>query len=107
MATFTMKRNDTAPSLLYALTPLTVDLTGASVVFNMRASDKTTLKVNRAAAVVVTATGTPTVRYDWSAADTDTVGRYQFEFEVTYSGGSIETFRNDGSDDVLIKEDLG
>lgn len=106
MATFYLKRNDTAPSLLYVLSPSTIDLTGADVVFNMRASDKT-LKIDRAAAVVVTATGTPTVRYDWQAGDTDTSGAYLFEFEVTYSGGGVETFRNNGSDEVFILEDLG
>jgi hypothetical protein len=108
MATFKMKRNDTSPSLVYSLLPTSVVLTGASVVFNMRAaSGSRALKVNRVPAVVVTATGSPAVRYDWRAGDTDTSGRYLFEFEVTYSGGTVETFRNDGSDEVIIVDDLG
>lgn len=93
-ATHHLKRGDTSPSILYALTPTTVDLTGATVRFNMRNSDGATIKINRAVAVIVTPAGTPTVRYDWQAADVDTVGFYDAEFEVTYSGGAVETFPN-------------
>lgn len=93
-ATHYLKRGDTSPSILYALLPATVDLTGATVRFNMRNKDTGAIKVNRAAAVVVTATGTPTVRYDWQAADTDIAAYYSAEFEVTYAGGSVETFPN-------------
>lgn len=105
MATFYIKKNDTSPSLVYVLRPTTVDLTGADVVFNMRASDRT-MKISRAPAVIVIESGTPTVRYDWQTGDTDTAGQFLFEFEVTYSSGAIETFRNDGYDTVLIREDL-
>ena len=105
MATFTIKQDDTAPSLQYVLSPSTIDLTGATVVFNMRGPDGT-LKINRASASVVTPTGTPTVKYDWVAGDTDTVAWFEFEFEVTYNSGGIETFRNDGNDFVRVVEDI-
>lgn len=101
-----MKRGDTSPSLLYALTPTSTDLTGATVRFNMRAASAGAVKINRAAAVVVTETGTPTVRYDWQAADTDTAGYYEAEFEVTYAGGAVETFPNSGYIRVTIGEDI-
>ena len=103
--TFYLKEGDTSPSLLYALSPATVDLTGASVVFNMRRKGDA-VKVNRAAAMIVTTTGTPTVRYDWNAADTDTAGIYEAEFEVTYSGGAVETFPNSDFIAVLISGDI-
>jgi len=105
MTAFYIKRNDTSPSLLYALTPLTVDLTGAAVVFNMR-NESGTVVISREAAVVVTATGTPTVRYDWQAGDTDTAGAYRFEFEVTYADDTVETFPNYSFGDVTISEDI-
>jgi len=101
-----LKRGDTSPSLLYALDPASVVLTGATVRFNMRAKDTGTVKVNRAAATIVTATGTPTVRYDWVGADTDTAGFFDAEFEVTYSGGAVETFPNNGFIRVHIDGDI-
>lgn len=101
-----LKRGDTSPSLLYALDPATVDLTGATVRFNMRPSSGGAVKVNRAAAVIVTATGAPTVRYDWQPADVDTAAFFDAEFEVTYTGGAVETFPNDSFIRVTITGDI-
>lgn len=103
--TFHLKKGDTSPSLLYAIAPASTDLTGATVRFNMRLNGGAT-KISRAAAVIVTPTGTPTVRYDWTAADTDTVGFYEAEFEVTYSGGAVETFPNSDFIRVQIAGDI-
>ena len=102
---FYLKRGDTSPSLIYALDPATVDLTGATVRFNMRLKSGAT-KITRAAAVIVTAVGTPTVRYNWQAADTDTAGFYEAEFEVTYAGGAVETFPNSDYIPVNISGDI-
>lgn len=104
--TFYLKEGDTAPSMLYALDPASTVLTGATVRFNMRAKDTGAVKINRAAATIVTETGTPTVRYDWIGADTDTAGFYDAEFEVTYAGGAVETFPNNGYIRVNIGEDI-
>lgn len=101
-----LKRGDTSPSLLSAILPATVDLTGATVRFSMRPKDGGAIKVNRSAAVIVTPTGTPTVRYDWQAADTDTAGFFDAEFEVTYAGGAVETFPNDSFIRVAITGDI-
>ena len=103
---FTMKKGDTAPALRYRLEPSTIDLTGATVVFNMKASGGTAV-VTRGAAVIVTATKTPTVEYQWSAGDTATSGTYNAEFEVTYSDGTIETFPRSGYIAGTIGDDLG
>ena len=85
MATFSIKRGDTSTALRYALKPTSVDLTGASVVFNMRGS------VDRAPARIVTATP-PVVEYEWQVGDTAATGLRPAEFEVTYPDGGIETF---------------
>lgn len=103
--TFYLKKGDTSPSLLYALHPTSVVLTGATVRFNMRLAGGA-VKVNRAVAVIVTDTGTPTVRYDWNAGDVDTAGVYEAEFEVTYPGGAVETFPNADYIRVKITEDI-
>jgi hypothetical protein len=104
MEIFYIKRNDTSPSIRYALSPTSVDLTGATVRFHMRARGGATVVYS--AASVVTATGTPTVEYDWDAADTDTAGVYEAEFEVTYPVGAIETFPSVGYIRVSIEEDI-
>lgn len=103
---FKIKEGDTSPSIQYALTPTSVVLTGASVVFSMRDRATGTIKVNRQAATIVTATVTPTVQYDWVTADTDTAGTYEAEFEVTYADTTVETFPNDGFITVTITGDV-
>ena len=106
MQTFTIKRNDTGPRLLFALTPADeIDLTGATVRFSMR-SRAGVLVVNRVVAVIITETGTPTVAYDWQPADTATAGVYEAEFEVTYSGAAVETFPNNGYISIIVADDI-
>jgi hypothetical protein len=34
------------------------------------------------------------VYYQWQTGDTDTIGSYEAEFEVTFTGGEIESFPN-------------
>ena len=107
METFYIKRGDTSPAIRYALSPATVDLTGATVQFQMRARrPRGGPPVIDAAAVVVTATGTPTVEYQWQDGETANAGEYQAEFEVTYTNGKIETFPNDEFILVKIAEDI-
>lgn len=57
------------------------DLTGSTVKFRMRLETSSTLKVDAAATVVNPSAGT--VRYDWVAADVDTVGDYVGWWQVT------------------------
>ncbi len=106
MATFSIKRNDTSPSLLTTLTDAAgtaVDLTGATVRFHM--NDLAGTNVVDAAVTVVTA-ASGIVRYDWDAADTAAAGLHRAEFEVTYSDSTVETFPNDGFLMVNVLEDL-
>jgi hypothetical protein len=105
MDTFKIKRGDTSPALRFALSPASVNLTAASVVFNMRHVSGT-VKLNRKAASIITATGTPTVEYEWATDDTDTAGLYQAEFEVTYNDATRETFPNGDFITVLITGDI-
>lgn len=101
---FTIKRGDTSPALRYALDPASVDLTGATVVFQWRLWKSATAQSR--AATIVTATGTPTVQHTWQAGDTDVAGIYEGEFRVTYAGGAIETFPNAGFIGIRIEEDV-
>jgi len=104
---FYVKQNDTSPFMLATLkdaNEVAVDLTGASVRFHMRAVGASQVTVD--ADAVVTDAEAGIVKYEWDAADTDTVGSYQAEFEVTFVSGDIETFPNNGYIRVEIIDDI-
>ena len=106
--TFHIKQNDTSPSIRATLKDgdgTVINLTDASVRFHMRTVGGTSTKTDSAASIVSPATS-GIVQYDWVAADTDTVGSYQAEFEVTYGDNSIETFPNNGYIRVEITDDI-
>ena len=103
---FSIKQNDTSPAIQATLKDAdgnAVNLTGASVQFHMK--DQTgTLKVD-SAMTIQNATG-GIVTYDWQSGDTDTVGNYSAEFEVTYSDSSVETFPNGSNVGISIRAEL-
>ena len=102
--TFFIKRGDTSPAIRYVLDPATTVLSGAAVRFQMRARGGAA--VIDATALVITATGTPTVQYNWAAADTALAGEYEAEFRVVYFDGAVETFPNSGFITVRVAEDV-
>ena len=102
--TFTIKRGDTLFLLLYELDPATVDLTGATVLFNFRPRNGAMLFSRAATAPVLT--GKPTVAYAWQAGDTDEAGLFEAEFEAAYPDGRRVTFPNKGFIQVIITDDI-
>src|SRR5687767_9479024 len=108
VATVHMKRGDTAPAFrarcLDGDTP--VNLTGSTVRFIMEdASGVTT--VDAAAAPDDQAAQPGWVQYAWSTGDTDTIGAYRAELEVTFPDGTIQTFPQDDYVRVYVLADLG
>lgn len=104
--TFTIKQNDTAPSLQAVLkdpsgTP--IFLAGAFVRFHMK-SVSGTLKISSPVTIVDANNGL--IRYDWEIGDTDTAGSFYAEFQVTYADGNIETFPNNGYESITITKEL-
>ncbi len=71
----------------------------------MREVGGTTTVTDSAATIVSPASG-GVVQYAWVAADTDTVGSYQAEFEVEYGDGRIETFPNSGYIRIEVIDDI-
>lgn len=104
---FYIKQNDTSPALQATLKNASdeaVNLTGCSVRFHMRQVGETTAKVDAAATIASPLAGT--VYYNWSASDTDTIGSFEAEFEVTYIGSEIESFPNNRFISVEITDDI-
>lgn len=105
--TFYIKQNDTVPSIRATLQNGNgdpVDLINATVRFHMRPIGGNSAKVDAEAVVISAASGI--VQYNWDAANTDAVGTYHAEFEVTYPDSTIETFPNDGYITVQIIDDI-
>tara|TARA_R110000772_G_C13235731_1_gene433187 strand:- start:187 stop:507 length:321 start_codon:yes stop_codon:yes gene_type:complete len=103
---FTIKQNDTSPSISATLkdgSGAALDLSGAYVRFHLKGVDGS-LKVD--AAVLLTDAANGVIQYNWASGDTDTAGTYYAEFEATYSDDSIETFPNDGNLAIKIVKEL-
>lgn len=104
---FHIKQNDTAPAIaeqLFDGLGVVVNLSGASVKFMMEAPGAGTPKVNAAATITDAALGK--VSYTWLAANTDTPGDYLACWQVTFSGGAVETFPNSDWQKVRVKDDI-
>ena len=109
MSTFNIKRGDLLPAFSFRLrngdgTP--PDMTGATVVMNMRDARTKALVITRGSVVVVDQPDA-SVRYDWTAPDTAVVGLFAAEFEVVFADGRAATYPNRGFIPVLIHDDLG
>lgn len=103
---FSIKQNDTAPSLQVALfqgdgTPQ--DLTGAIVTFSMqRQGYVTTMTIIDAACSLVGSPTAGTVQYAWQTSDTVTPGAYTGEFHVRLQDGRTITFPTSGALTIYI-----
>ncbi len=103
---FYIKQNDTSPSILAELKDANnnaVNITSATAKIFIKSIDGI-LKVNEDMQIINPALGL--VRYDWQVGDTDTVGTYSVEFQVTYTDNSVETFPNTGSVALVVTKEL-
>lgn len=108
---FIIKKGDTLPVINATLTTgptagsqTPVNLTSASVVLVLKPTSGGAAS-RKTASIVSALNGT--VKYDWVAGDTNTAGTYNAEWEVTFSGGGIQTFPNDAYFQITIGDDLG
>ena len=104
---FTLKTGNTSPALRCILRDgagVAVPLAGAAVVFSM-ATQKGVAGITRRPCVI-TAAAASEVQMNWQAGDTATPGAFHAEFEVTYAGGSVESFPNEGYLVVRIAQAL-
>lgn len=101
------KQNDTAPAIAEQLldgTGTAVNLTGASVKFMAWFPGDATVKINQSATITDAATGK--VSYTPSSTDTNTIGALMVEWQVTFSGGAVETFPNSGWQKIVVMDDV-
>ena len=110
MSTAIWKQNDLEPP---AQAPLLnadgspIDLTTAtSVKFLMRPTGTSgSPKVTHAVTITDAANGI--VKYAWVSGDTDTVGTFDQEWEITWPTSRPQTVPNHGYNTVVIEDDLG
>jgi hypothetical protein len=110
---FEIKQHDTSPAYVYDMqdgvdgeSPTAIDLTDATgVVFKMRLAD-TTGAPQVEGAMEITTAASGRVTYEWEAGDTDTVGTYDVEYEITWTDGTTETVPNNSYDSVIVYDDL-
>ena len=106
--TFYIKQNDSRPELDVFLRDdkdRSINVTGATVKFNMRNASDNTTKISAGSVTTVSSTS-GRVKYSFSTSDTDTSGNFDGEFQVTFVGGQVETFPNDGFIKVIITDDV-
>lgn len=104
---FFIKQNDTSPALQVTLKDgdgVAIDLTGSTVRFHMRRQGSNAVKVDESAVVSDALNGI--VYYNWNTSDTDSIGSFECEFEVTYAGLEVESFPNNKYIDVEITDDI-
>jgi hypothetical protein len=109
---FSIKQGDTVPNIPFqvfqpdGVTP--ANLTGATVRIVVR-----TKGGNNATPVlfkkpcVLTSAATGVGYYDWETGDTSAAGAFEYEFEITYGDGEIQTVPVDSYLDLVIVDDIG
>lgn len=108
MSDFYWKQHDTYPQIrvqLFDSAGTPIDITSSSINFIMRTVPGTAApKVNASATIVDAPNGI--VGYTPIGANTDTVGDFMAEWQVTFPGGAKQTFPNPGYDTITITSDL-
>lgn len=105
MASIKIVQNDTKPYLEFEITQdgTPVDLTGSTVKFYMKNADTGSVKINGSLCSITDATKGK-CRYVWAAGDTNTVGTYLGEVEVTFPDTKIQTGYKQVT--IVIRDDI-
>lgn len=117
MADFYITKGDRQPAIIATLMDAAndpVDVSAATVKFNMRLKGSTGTPTVSASCTEVTDGTDGKVQYAWAATDTATAGTYEGEFEATWTISvgppavtSSMTFPNNRKLSILILDALG
>ena len=110
---FTLKQGDLRPLFVVVLKDnigesgeAAVNLTTASTaLFNMREAGGGAVKISLGGCAITSAAAGE-VTYTWGTTDTNTVGEYEAEVQITWGDGKFETFPNDSYFEVSIVDDI-
>ena len=96
-------KNDTGRKLEVTLLDngTAVDLTGAAVALHYRIAGGTA----KTATMTITDAANGVVEYQFGSGDLDAAGGFDYEVEVTDSGGKISTFVEQG-DKITVRDEL-
>lgn len=102
---YTIKQHDNYPPLVLTLTDQNgpINLSTATTVKLILKSGTTTITGN----TVITTPTSGVVTYNWAAGNTDVVGQYDGEVEITWNTGKVETVPNDSYFSITVMPDLG
>lgn len=103
---FNIKINNTNPAYFAKVLDSSnngVDLTGANILCTMKLKTGGAAKIDRQSAGIVIdpdqVANKGEFEYQWQSGDTDTVGIYNIEFEITLSGGGELTVPSNNSEE--------
>src|SRR5581483_3923985 len=112
MSDFTLREGDTASPITATLTDSDgdpVDIAGATIAFLMFPVSGGEAKFAAAATNNQNGDGSDgskgTVSYQWVSGDTDTAGSFLASWTVTFAGGEIQTYPNNGYTLVTVSAD--
>jgi hypothetical protein len=84
-----------------------IDISGFNKVeIHIQKPDGTSISDDDSGNVIVQDASNGEVKYDIQPGDLDQVGYYDYEWEVTFSDGGIETWPSDGTASISVRDEL-
>lgn len=83
-----------------------VDISGADVSIHITKPDESLITADDSGAVTIESTSDGEVRYDFQSGDLDQEGRYLYEWQVTFSGGEVQSYPSEDERRIWVRQDL-
>lgn len=83
-----------------------VDLSGATVKIHLTKPDKTLVTADDSGAVTVESAADGEVKYDFQTGDLDQRGSYNYEWEITFGDGTVQTYPSEDKREIWVRNEL-